>query len=111
MRAPALILLASLALAACKPSGPEGGDLPLVGQEKQDAEKFECVARGGNWVENNGGWICQRVTKDAGKACRASSDCEGACLARSRTCAPVTPLLGCNEVLTEAGFPMQTCVQ
>ena len=116
MRAASILLGAALALAACKPFGAtDGGDteeqLPLVGQEKIDAGKFECVAPGGNWVARDGAFICVKMTSDSGKSCQAGSECEGECLARSKTCAPVTPLLGCNDVMSEAGYPMQLCVQ
>ena len=117
MRAAALICVSLLALAACKPlaqmTGMGGGKqqkLPLVGQQKQDAEKTACVAKGGRWIDFNGGYLCQHDTRDTGKMCHSRNDCEGECLARSQTCAPVTPLMGCNDVMTEAGYPMTTCV-
>ncbi|MPQ92915.1 hypothetical protein [Thioclava sp. JE_KL1] len=116
MRGASILLCAALALAGCSPFGPtDEGDtaeqLPLVGQEKIDAGKFECVARGGKWLARDGAFICVTMTSDSGKSCQAGSECEGECLARSKTCAPVTPLLGCNEVMSEAGYPMQLCVQ
>jgi hypothetical protein len=46
----------------------------------------------------------------AHKSCSAASDCQSACLARSRSCAPVKPLLGCNEVLTNSGVAVTECV-
>ena len=46
---------------------------------------------------------CITPTRDAGKSCRKAGDCEGLCLARSRTCAPIEPLFGCNAVLQEDG--------
>jgi hypothetical protein len=115
MRAAIVIMAVGLALVGCKPfDGLRGSDtsaqLPLVGQEKQDAEKFNCVAKGGTWAQYQSGFLCQHETRDSGKSCHSASECEGACLARSGTCAPVTPLLGCNEVITEAGYPMKTCV-
>ena len=108
-------LALGLALTGCKPlEGLDGSDhgaqLPLVGQEKQDVEKFNCLAKGGRWAEFEGGFVCQSTTRDGGKSCRSGAECEGDCLARSRSCAPVKPLLGCNEVLTEAGYPMNACV-
>lgn len=115
MRGAGLLLIGLLALAACKPFGAADGadseQLPLVGQERVDAARFECIAHGGSWAARNGGFICQMRTKDAGKSCTSGNDCEGDCLARSRTCAPAKPLLGCNEILTEAGYPMQQCVE
>ncbi|KEO60918.1 hypothetical protein [Thioclava indica] len=115
MRALFIIMAVGLALTGCKPlEGLSGADqstqLPLVGQEKQDVSKFNCLAKGGSWAQYQGGYFCQHRTKDGGKFCRSGSDCEGVCLARSQSCAPVKPLQGCNDILTEAGYPMNACV-
>jgi len=115
MRVVFIIVALGLALAGCKPlDGGSGADqsaqLPLVGQEKQDVEKFNCLAKGGSWAQYQGGYFCQNITGDGGKPCRSGSDCEGVCLARSQSCAPVKPLMGCNDILTEAGYPMNACV-
>lgn len=54
---------------------------------------------------------CVNPTRDAGKACRRGSDCEGLCLARSFTCAPYDPLFGCNEILQDDGSRVTYCLQ
>jgi hypothetical protein len=115
MRAVFIIAAVGLALAGCKPleglgGADESAQLPLVGQERLDAEKSSCLAKGGSWAQYQGGYICQKTTRDGGKSCNAGSDCEGYCLARSHSCAPVKPLLGCNDILTGAGFPMNACI-
>ena len=51
-----------------------------------------------------------RQTRDAGKTCRRQTDCETECLARSRTCAPITPLFGCNPVLQADGREVNLCI-
>ncbi|PCD77406.1 hypothetical protein [Pseudothioclava arenosa] len=109
MRALALSALMALALVACKPE-PGPPRLEPVGAARVEAERKACEADGGIWSSGAFGSICARRTKDANQSCRKESDCEGVCLARSMTCAPVRPLLGCNEVLTDAGTRATLCV-
>lgn len=107
-----LIALAAVALlAACEPD-ESAGDLPPVGEELVALQKSKCEARGGIWGQGgleNGGFTCFKLTRDANTSCRRNSDCEGLCLARSRSCAPMTPFLGCHEVLTESGLVSTVC--
>lgn len=106
----ALWLAALLALGACR---EEAGDLPPVGEDRVAAQEIACIADGGRWGEAAlpGVFVCYRPTRDAGKACSHDGDCQGFCLARSKTCAPVSPLFGCNEVLGASGRPSTVCVQ
>lgn len=108
-----MIAAAALALlaAACVPGGEKG--LPPVGEAAVDQVHAQCIAGGGDFLrhENKKNFVCERVPRDAGKACQKASDCESACLARSHSCAPVVPLLGCNEVLTESGLAVTECVE
>jgi len=107
---PAALLAAVLAVASCTPD--TAPDLPPVGAAAVAAERAACAARGGNLVPLGVSvLICQRPTQDAGKACTRADDCEGACLARSRSCAPATPLTGCNEILTSVGQVITECLQ
>jgi hypothetical protein len=71
-----------------------------------------CLKRGGKWVGtgSSGLMACVRTTRDAGKTCRRQADCQGYCLARSRSCAPYTPLFGCNEVLGPNGERSTICL-
>ncbi len=102
--------LALLALAGCKPDA--ASPLPPVGAAAVDAARSACEARGGNFRALGQGLLfCQHQTGDAGKACERASDCEGACLARSRSCSPLTPLAGCNEILTDRGQTVTECLQ
>lgn len=100
-----------LVLAACNPiSGPREaaeGTAAFVEQERE-----RCTARGGNFGSGSKGDvnICYVTPKDANQPCSQASDCEGQCLARSRTCAPVIPLLGCNEVLLNGGQVAELCL-
>jgi hypothetical protein len=75
-------------------------------------EALACQRRGGQWARIGEGNArsCLRRTRDAGKRCDADRDCQGVCLARSGTCAPVDPLFGCNEVLQDDGRRMNLCL-
>jgi hypothetical protein len=53
---------------------------------------------------------CIRQTRDGGKQCDSKTDCQGECLARSRTCAPIQPLFGCNAVLMDNGAEVSLCI-
>lgn len=103
-------ILLCLALVACQ--GDTEPDLELVGAARVDAERAACERRGGKFVRagNSARLICTTVPADAGKQCTKKSDCSSECLARSRTCAPVKPLTGCYDVLTEQGQSVQLCV-
>ncbi len=76
------------------------------------AEGIACVKRGGVWGKAGatGLMACVNTTRDGGKQCRRDRDCEGACLARSRTCAPITPLFGCHEILQDDGRQVTLCI-
>lgn len=71
-----------------------------------------CVQDGGSFSKTNkGAFICVRPTGDNGTACETARDCDGACLARSGTCAPFIPLLGCHEVLLSNGRQTTECIE
>jgi hypothetical protein len=73
-------------------------------------QQAACEKRGGAWSQGRGGFYCTEITGDAGKQCDASTDCESACLSRSLTCAPVTPLRGCNDILDSNGVASTVCI-
>jgi hypothetical protein len=78
---------------------------------KSDGQKA-CERKKGIWASTDGGLkVCVRKTGDSGKRCDSESDCEGVCLARSGTCAPADPLLGCNEVLQDDGQQATLCIE
>lgn len=106
----ALVCLALVG--GCKPVGG-GGKLEPVGEARMDIEHKACLKAGGAYLRLGEGnvFYCQSVPRDAGKSCSRASDCESACLARSRTCAPVQPLLGCNEVILDSGTVANQCVE
>jgi hypothetical protein len=79
---------------------------PLLAQQRA-----ACAREGGRLQSLASGLVtCIRQTGDAGRACTGASDCEGVCLARSGTCAPITPLYGCHEVLLSPGSRVTQCL-
>ncbi|WP_099827256.1 hypothetical protein [Oceaniglobus indicus] len=103
-----------LLLAACTPEpespgiGPGGYDPDMIRNQQAACEK-----RDGRWAEGRkgGGFVCYLETRDANRRCTAATDCEGLCLARSGTCAPIKPIFGCNEVLNALGARTTLCVE
>ena len=75
-------------------------------------EQLLCEGGGGLWSEAGleGIKTCVQRTRDAGKSCKRESDCEGLCLARSRSCAPIKPLFGCNDILQADGRQVTLCI-
>lgn len=71
-----------------------------------------CEKKGGRFAKagNATPVVCVRETRVGGKSCRRETDCEGLCLARSRSCSPITPVLGCQESLTRDGLRVTECV-
>jgi hypothetical protein len=74
--------------------------------------QIACEKTGGRFAKagNSTTFVCARETRVGGKSCRRETDCEGLCLARSRSCSPITPVLGCQESPTQDGLRMTKCV-
>jgi hypothetical protein len=112
-----LVLIAVLLLAACgtdllpgdTPTPPQGTSAATPG----DLQRIACERRGGRLTPGpgQGSLICAITPRDAGRSCTRSTDCEGECLARSRTCAPVVPLRGCHDVLDSSGRSTRLCLE
>ncbi|WP_139301272.1 hypothetical protein [Vannielia litorea] len=87
---------------------PEPPPVPpaLTGQAAQ------CTKQKGRFVRRGEGgtFVCVKPTRDANKRCDDSSDCEGLCFAKSRTCAPASPLFGCYDAL-ESGRVVNICTE
>lgn len=102
---------AGLGKPATKPtpqaSVPEEASAPPISPEQALCEKSK-----GMWAASDaGGNVCVHKTRDGGKVCHRKSDCQGECLARSNTCAPIMPLMGCNDVLQANGSEVTLCLQ
>lgn len=94
------------------PAKPAAEPAPEEPARVLGPEELACVKSGGQWsvAGKAGGMSCMRVMRDAGKSCKKKSDCEGDCLARSNTCAPIAPLFGCNEILQDNGAMVTLCI-
>lgn len=95
------------------PPPPAAEVAPPAPAVPQSPEARTCTRRGGTWtvLPGSGLGLCQTPTRDGLRACRRATDCQGDCLARSGTCAPATPLLGCNEVLDDFGRRVRQCLE
>ena len=107
------VLVLSLVLTGCPEDGEDTSandpDIPAI----LAPQKAACEKDGGRWgkVPNRDTFVCYRMTKDANEPCDSKRDCEGVCLARSRTCAPQIPLFGCNEVISASGIRQTLCTE
>ena len=98
---------------AAEASEPEPEEVAEPKPEAPDANaaaRAKCVAGGGNFTKASGGFICVNRTRDANKSCTSSNQCQGACLARSGTCSPVVPLVGCHDIITDNGGMATLCI-
>ncbi len=111
-RFPALMLAALLGLAACQTDDIEAPEAGGFDPSIVDRQRSQCEENGGRWASGgeSGRLVCYLVTKDANKTCSRAGDCEGLCLARSRSCAPLTPFFGCHEILGERGDIQTLCI-
>jgi hypothetical protein len=102
-----------LTLAACLPgrTPPEPTAEPGTPEFVQQ-QRAICEADGGRFSPGPGGStrVCFRTPEDANAFCTTGADCEGLCLARSRTCAPQVPLFGCHEAIMENGLRATICL-
>lgn len=74
--------------------------------------QVQCEKQGGTWARagKSAARTCVQQTRDGGKQCTRGTQCEGLCLARSGTCAPLAPLFGCNEILEDDGRRVTLCI-
>lgn len=93
-------------------AAPEAEPAPAEPVAIKSESQQRCEARGGVFasVGGEGARACVQPTRDGGKSCRREGDCEGQCLARSQSCSPIEPLLGCNDVLQQNGAMVTLCV-
>lgn len=107
------VFVLSVVLAGCQEDSFETSagdpDIPAILAPQRAA----CEKDGGRWggVPNRDTFACYKQTRDANKPCSSKRDCEGLCLARSRTCAPQTPLFGCHDVLSASGIRQTLCTE
>ena len=90
---------------------PPVPDPPAAAPRSVSAAEKTCIRQGGSWgPAGKAGETCTKLTSDSGKQCNVESDCEGYCLARSRTCAPFKPMFGCNDILQDNGVQVTLCI-
>ena len=109
-----LVLAAGLLLISACQHEQEPPDTGLAGYDPDLIEKqrAQCEAKGGRFGKGGlgGSFVCYENTRDANKSCRSGLDCEGLCLARSRTCSPVKPFFGCHDILSDSGLRSTLCI-
>lgn len=99
--------------AAAKPAAQTPGlEVKTPPPAPRSPEEAKCRKAGGSWapVGKARAMTCIYQTRDSGKSCSRKSQCEGLCLARSGTCAPIRPLFGCNEILQDDGSRVTLCI-
>ncbi len=86
---------------------------PVVPEPLKSPSQIACEKKKGKFarVGRSGTFACVLQTRDGGKRCSKESDCEGLCLARSRTCSPITPVFGCQDILQQDGLRVTQCVE
>ena len=78
----------------------------LVAQEQANQD---CLKAGGTPVIKGFGIsICQVKTKDGGKSCSSSDECEGFCLAEGQICTSHSPHFGCFETYENGQRPTRS---
>ncbi|NRA98413.1 MAG: hypothetical protein HRU32_01130 [Rhodobacteraceae bacterium] len=109
-----LLLIGALALAACEDTAQDSAPDPATefGPGFAAAQEQQCVDQGGTFSPGpKGSMVCLMETGEGTQSCTTANDCSGACLARSRTCSPIMPLLGCNEIITSDGLAITQCIE
>ena len=108
------VLCGFFALVACDPA-TKAPDTGLAGFDPNlvENQRVACEKSGGRFGKGglSGVFVCYQETGEANKSCSSANDCTGYCLARSRTCAPVTPMFGCQEVLGGFGASSTLCLE
>jgi hypothetical protein len=102
----ALFIVTFALLGSCAPTAPDAPRInPFWSQERQD-----CAREGGRW--GRGGLLqlemCFPQYSDGGKACTASSQCEGLCDSGTRQCTE-SFRFGCQSYLDDNGEVVSIC--
>lgn len=107
-----MITALCLALGACVMGGPlSAPKLPPVGAASVAQDKASCQRSGGEFAGTQGkAMLCFHTPPDAGRQCDRATQCTAGCLAKSHTCAPITPLIGCQDLLDDQGRTVTQCV-
>ena len=100
-------------LASCQEDGNSATESESIFPDLLQIQRDACEKSGGRWgaAPGKASQVCYRTLRDANQTCSTESDCDGFCLARSRTCSPVEPFYGCHEVLSSSGLRQTVCVE
>lgn len=106
-------------------SAAHAQNCPLVDAEAQKKEEAECRAAGGAWARYGvqahlcGVYSCAPRTKDGGKPCRSSAECEYQCISKKELplgtevigeCAAVASPYGCTYQVSGGRIAGRICV-
>ena len=100
------LIITALLLGSCAPTPDSPRVSPFWSLERQ-----ECVREGGRWGRG-GLWgleTCFPQYSDGGKACTASSQCEGQCDAGTLQCT-TSFSFGCQSYLDDNGEVVSICI-
>jgi len=105
----ALVFVLVAALNGCQSKTDVVDDVGSPESALRAAER--CERGGGLWssLSESGTNLCINQTGQGAKSCTTKNDCAGECLAKSKTCAPYKPLVGCNEVIGTNGTTQTLC--
>lgn len=83
-----------------------------VPEAPKSPEQLICEKTKGQWAAagDSGASLCVKRTRDGGKQCSKKGECQGQCLARSGTCSPIDPMIGCNDILEADGRMVTLCL-
>ncbi len=100
------LVVAALVLGSCTPAPDAPRVSPFWSQERQ-----ACVREGNRWGKGGllGQEMCFTQYNDGGKACTASSQCEGQCDAVSLQCTAGFSF-GCQSYLDDDGAVVSICI-
>jgi len=85
-------------------------------------QKKSCIAGGGDWVPWGGTFTCRQPSKDGGKACYDSAECQYGCVVPATalsnrnasptpgSCAPDNLMGGCRQSV-QNGKPTISCIR
>ena len=109
------VLILGMVLAGCEEDATAASDADAEATipDILAPQRAACEKDGGRWgrVPGRDTFVCYRQTRDANRPCETKRDCEGLCLARSRTCAPQVPFYGCHEVIAANGVRQTLCIE
>ena len=105
--------LLAIVLVACDDETSDAPETQSIFPDIMGERRAACERSDGRWGPSGNGdfFVCYRNLSDANQGCTKEGDCQGFCLARSRTCSPVEPFYGCHQVLSRGGLPQTVCVE